>query len=106
MDMGVLICDNENFNEVVLQSKIPVLVDFYANWCGPCKMMAPILDEISQEFEGKIKVAKVNVDDNPSLSAQYKVMSIPNMILFENGSEKENIVGARSKDDLVRFLGL
>ena len=104
--MGVLICDNENFNEVVLQSKIPVLVDFYANWCGPCKMMAPILDEISQEFEGKIKVAKVNVDDNPSLSAQYKVMSIPNMILFENGSEKENIVGARSKDDLVRFLGL
>ena len=104
--MGVLICDNENFNEVVLQSKIPVLVDFYANWCGPCKMMAPILDEISQEFEGKIKIAKVNVDDNPSLSAKYKVMSIPNMILFENGSEKENIVGARSKDDLIRFLGL
>ena len=104
--MGVLICDSNNFDEVVLQSKIPVLVDFYANWCGPCKMMAPILDEISEEFEGKIKVAKVDVDNNPALSSEYKIMSIPNMILFENGSKKENIVGARSKDDLIRFLGL
>ena len=104
--MGVLTCDSNNFDEIVLESKIPVLVDFYANWCGPCKMMAPILDEISEEFEGKIKVAKVDVDNNPALSSEYKIMSIPNMILFENGSKKENIVGARSKDDLIRFLGL
>ena len=104
--MSVLICDSNNFDEVVLKSEIPVLVDFYADWCGPCKMMSPILDEISQEFEGKIRIAKVNVDDNPSLSAEYKIMSIPNMILFENGNKKENIVGARSKDDLIRFLGL
>lgn len=104
--MSVLVCDSNNFNEVVLESKIPVLVDFYADWCGPCKMMSPILDEISQEFEGKIKIAKVNVDDNPDLSSEYKIMSIPNMILFENGVKKENIVGARSKDDIIRFLGL
>ena len=104
--MSVLICDSNNFDEVVLKSEIPVLVDFYADWCGPCKMMSPILDEISQEFEGKIRIAKVNVDDNPSLSAEYKIMSIPNIILFENGSKKENIVGARSKDDRIRFLGL
>ena len=104
--MSILVCDSNNFNEVVLESKIPVLVDFYADWCGPCKMMSPILDEISQEFEGKIRIAKVNVDDNPDLSSEYKIMSIPNMILFENGREKENIVGARSKDDLIRFLGL
>lgn len=104
--MSILVCDSNNFNEVVLESKIPVLVDFYADWCGPCKMMSPILDEISQEFEGKIKIAKVNVDDNPDLSSKYKIMSIPNMILFENGVKKENIVGARSKDDIIRFLGL
>ncbi len=104
--MSILVCDSNNFNEVVLESKIPVLVDFYADWCGPCKMMSPILDEISQEFEGKIKIAKVNVDDNPDLSSEYKIMSIPNMILFENGVKKENIVGARSKDDIIRFLGL
>lgn len=104
--MSVLVCDSNNFDEIVLKSEIPVLVDFYADWCGPCKMMSPILDEISQEFEGKIKIAKVNVDDNPDLSSEYKIMSIPNMILFENGVKKENIVGARSKDDIIRFLGL
>ena len=104
--MSVLVCDSNNFSEVVLESEIPVLVDFYADWCGPCKMMSPILDEISQEFEGKIKIAKVNVDDNPALSSEYKIMSIPNMILFENGVKKENIVGARSKDDIIKFLGL
>ncbi len=104
--MSVLVCDSNNFDEIVLKSEIPVLVDFYADWCGPCKMMSPILDEISQEFEGKIKIAKVNVDDNPDLSSEYKIMSIPNMILFENGVKKENIVGARSKDDIIKFLGL
>ena len=104
--MSVLICDSNNFDEVVLESEIPVLVDFYADWCGPCKMVSPILDEISREFERKIRIAKVNVDDNPDLAARYKIMSIPNMILFENGSKKENIIGARSKDDIIKFLGL
>lgn len=104
--MGVLTCDNKNFHEVVLQSEIPVLVDFYADWCGPCKMMSPILEELSQEFDGKIKIVKINVDNNPELSSKYGVMSIPNMIIFENGRQKENIVGARSKQDLIQYLGL
>ncbi len=104
--MSILTCDSKNFHEIVLQSDIPVLVDFYADWCGPCKMMAPILEELSQEFEGKIKIVKINVDSNPNLSSEYGVMSIPNMILFENGNQKENIVGARSKQDLINQLGL
>lgn len=104
--MSVLTCDNKNFHEVVLQSEIPVLVDFYADWCGPCKMMSPILEELSQEFEGKVKIVKINVDNNPELSSEYGVMSIPNMIIFENGKQKENIVGARSKQDIIKSLGL
>lgn len=104
--MNILNCDNKNFHEVVLQSEIPVLVDFYADWCGPCKMMSPILEELSQEFDGKIKIVKINVDNNPDLAAEYGVMSIPNMIVFENGKQKENIVGARSKQDLIKQLGL
>lgn len=104
--MSILTCDSKNFHEIVLQSEIPVLVDFYADWCGPCKMMAPILEELSQEFEGKIKIVKINVDSNPNLSSEYGVMSIPNMIFFENGNQKENIVGARSKQDLIKQLGL
>lgn len=104
--MSILTCDNKNFHEVVLQSEIPVLVDFYADWCGPCKMMSPILEELSQEFDGKIKIVKINVDNNPELSSEYGVMSIPNMIIFENGKQKENIVGARSKQDLIKSLGL
>lgn len=104
--MSVLSCDNKNFHEVVLQSEIPVLVDFYADWCGPCKMMSLILEELSQEFDGKIKIVKINVDNNPELASEYGVMSIPNMIIFENGKQKENIVGARSKQDLIQYLGL
>ena len=104
--MSVLTCDNKNFHEVVLQSEIPVLVDFYADWCGPCKMMSPILEELSQEFDGKIKIVKINVDNNPELASEYGVMSIPNMIIFESGKQKENIVGARSKQDLIKYLGL
>lgn len=104
--MSILTCDNKNFHEVVLQSEIPVLVDFYADWCGPCKMMSPVLEELSQELDGKIKIVKINVDNNPDLSSEYGVMSIPNMIVFENGKQKENIVGARSKQDLIKQLGL
>ena len=104
--MSILTCDSKNFHEIVLQSEIPVLVDFYADWCGPCKMMAPILEELSQEFEGKIKIVKINVDSNPNLSSEYGVMSIPNMIFFLYVNQKENIVGARSKQDLIKQLGL
>lgn len=104
--MSVLTCDNKNFHEVVLQSEIPVLVDFYADWCGPCKMMSPILEELDQEFDGKIKIVKINVDNNPELASEYGVMSIPNMIIFEGGKQKESVVGARSKQELIKYLGL
>lgn len=104
--MNILNCDSKNFHEIVLQSEIPVLVDFYADWCGPCKTMVPILEELSQELDGKIKIVKINVDNNPELASEYGVMSIPNMIFFENGKQKENIVGARSKQDLIKQLGL
>ena len=104
--MSVLTCNNKNFHEVVLQSEIQVLVDFYADWCGPCKMMSPILEELDQEFDGKIKIVKINVDNNPELASEYGVMSIPNMIIFEGGKQKENVVGARSKQELIKYLGL
>ncbi len=103
--MNILIADSENFKEVVLESKIPVLVDFFADWCGPCQMMGPVLEEIATELSGKAKIVKVNVDDNPDIASDYGVMSIPNMIIFKNGEEKENFVGVKSKEDLIKALG-
>ncbi|MDE5852684.1 MAG: thioredoxin, partial [Oscillospiraceae bacterium] len=93
--MNILIANSENFKEVVLESKIPVLVDFFADWCGPCQMMGPILEEIATELAGKAKIVKINVDDNPDIAADYGVMSIPNMIIFKNGEKKENFVGVK-----------
>lgn len=104
--MSILTCDSKNFHKVVLQSEIPVLADFYADWCGPCKMMAPILEDLSKELDGKIKIVKINVDNNQDLASEYGVMSIPNMIIFKDGNQKENIVGARSKQDIIKQLGL
>ena len=74
-----------DFQKEVLESDIPVLVDFYADWCGPCKMMSPVLDQLSAELDGQIKIGKVNVDDDPELAGQFKVMSIPNFVLIKNG---------------------
>ena len=92
------------FDAEVLKSSIPVIVDFWAPWCGPCKSIAPVLDELSKEYAGRIKVVKINVDDNPNTPTQYNVRGIPNLIFFKGGSVVEQIVGAVPKDQLVTAI--
>ena len=89
--------DESNFEAEVLKSDLPVFVDFYADWCGPCKMMSPVIDKLAEEFDGKIKVGKVNVDDNGDLAVRYGIMSIPNMVFFKNGEVADRVVGAIPK---------
>src|SRR5574344_401878 len=94
----------QSFSKEVLESTIPVLVDFWAPWCGPCQSMGPVIEEISTELEGKVKVCKVNVDDNPTLAANYDVMSIPMFGYFKNGKLANKLIGAVSKDTLLHLV--
>ena len=93
-----------NFSEIVTQAKTPVLVDFWAPWCAPCRMVAPVVDELAGEYEGRVSFGKVNVDENPKIASQYGIMSIPTLIIFKDGQPVANIVGFRPKDELKKSL--
>lgn len=93
--------DQNSFQKEVLNSKEPVLVDFWAPWCGPCKMVAPVIEEIAAEYKGKIQVGKVNVDENPEIASEYGIMSIPSILLFINGAPVFKLVGFRPKKEIV-----
>lgn len=98
------IVTDKNFSEDVLRSAPPVMVDFYADWCGPCKMLAPLMDELAKEYEGKAKIFKLNVDESMDTAQTYGVMSIPTIIFFKGGKEVDRTVGALSKDALEERL--
>ena len=96
----------ENFEQEVLQSEIPVLVDFWATWCGPCRMLGPVISQIAEEQAGKLKVGKVNVDEQPQLAAEYRIASIPTVLVFRGGELAATAIGARPKAQLLSELGL
>ena len=106
MSEAIVNLTEATFDEVVAGSSEPVVVDFWAEWCGPCKMIAPILDEIAVEKEGDAVIAKLNVDENPSIAQRYGVMSIPTMLVFRDGEVEKRVVGAKGKAQLLEELGV
>ncbi len=96
--------NDKNFEKMVLQAEKPVLIDFWATWCRPCQMIAPIVDELADEYEGKVNFVKLDVDQNPQTAAKYSIMSIPTLLIFKNGEPVSHLVGLRSKKDLQQSL--
>ena len=95
---------DDNFEQEVLKSDIPVLVDFYADWCGPCKTIGPLIEELAEEYDGVVKIGKIDVDDNQNYSTKYKVMTIPNLVFFKDGEKVDQVIGVVSKAQLVEKL--
>jgi thioredoxin 1 len=106
MSDTIITLTDSTFDEVVNAQETPVVVDFWAEWCGPCRMIAPILDEIATEQDGKVTIGKLNVDDNPGIAQRFGVMSIPTLLVFRDGQLDKRIVGAKGKAQLVAELGL
>ncbi len=102
--MAVMQLSAENFEQEVLKSDKPVLVDFWAAWCGPCKTIAPVVEELAGELAGKVKVAKLNVDEHGDIPARYGIMSIPTLILFKDGEEAERMLGYKTKEELLEAI--
>lgn len=96
---------SENFEEEVLKSDVPVLVDMFATWCGPCKMMAPVVAQLAEEYKGSVKVGKLDIDQNVDIVAQYKIMSVPTFLVIKDGEVVKKLVGAVSKEELVEAIG-
>jgi thioredoxin 1 len=105
MSNKVIQLNEGNFEQEVLKANLPVLVDFFAPWCGPCQMVAPVIEGLAESYQGKLKVAKLNVDENSGLSSRYQILSIPTMILFKNGQPVDSLSGASTKSSLENFLG-
>lgn len=102
--MALITVTKENFESEVIKSDVPVLLDFWAVWCGPCRMVAPIIDEIAEEADGKYKVGKVNVDEQPELAAMFRVMSIPTLAVVKDGALKAQSIGVQPKDSILKLL--
>jgi len=101
---NIVYLSDDSFEDEVLKDELPVLVDFWADWCGPCKMIAPILDEISEEYSGKLKVSKLNIDENPNTPPKFGIRGIPTLMLYKNGQVEATKVGAVSKSQLTAFI--
>ena len=104
MAAGVLELTEGNFSQEVLKASTPALVDLWAPWCGPCRMIAPMVEELAGTYHGKMKFGKLNVDDHPQVAAQFRIMNVPTLLIFKNGQEVDRIVGVQPKEELVRRL--